>query len=133
MEVGQPVLTPDGLLTGFQDKLEPFVAQNLLRRILTGEAEWEGWNDKTMKRNNTATRPVTAEDRPEVKQATLTLPPRINISSKTGITVDDERTTTNAAIMEETTKNNDGTLTYKGKKFTSQSALDLFKRTQQSQ
>lgn len=131
MEVGQPVLTHDGLLTGFQDALEPYVSRRLLRRILSSETEWAGYNEREIKRNAAKTRPVTSGDRPDVKQSALALPPKITISSKTGVTVEEERTTTNAQLDEETDELNDGTFRYRGKIFTSRAALDTFKRTQQ--
>lgn len=79
---GSPVTTPDGYLTGFQAKLERYVSNGMLKRILRDDPRFSQWDKMLDIRRKRTVHPVRPLER-EVVGGKL---PTATISSKTGIT-----------------------------------------------
>lgn len=121
LEPGQPILSPSGELTGKSDTLEGYVSQKLLSRVYDNDPKWVNFQ-----RRKSAS--PQKKESPSPSDAKIPLPPKMTVSSVSGPSLETGRTTTVKELAEEVTANNDGTFTYKGKKFTSKAAIDVYKK-----
>lgn len=84
LEPKEPLTNRQGLLTGYQEGLEPYVKSGLLRWIMKDDKVFADWDKRQAERNRPKVRPTQ-----EPKVAVQAEPPHVNISSQNGIQVEE--------------------------------------------